>query len=74
MSQALNDLTAQVTATVGIEQSAVALIQGLADQIKAAGTDPAALEALQANLKTSADALAAAVAANSTPSATAPTA
>ena len=69
----LADLQAQVTATVGVEASAVALIQGLADEIKAAlaANDPAALGALADELKTSADALAAAVAAN-TPAPPAP--
>jgi hypothetical protein len=39
----------------------------LHDQLAAAGTDPAKLEALRSSLKSSADALAAAVAANTTP-------
>jgi hypothetical protein len=60
----LTALTAQVAQNTTVEQSAVTLIQGLAAQIAAAGTDPAALQALQDQLKVSADALAAAVAAN----------
>lgn len=67
MSQALDDLTAQVTASIGVEASAVTLIQGISAQLAAliaAGSDPAALTALSDKLKTSADALAAAVAAN----------
>lgn len=63
---ALTDLQAQVTANTTVEGSAVTLIQGIAKQLAdaiAAG-DPAALAALSTNLKTSADALAAAVAAN----------
>ena len=60
----LTALTAQVQANSDVEASAVLLIQGLADQIAAAGTDPAALQALQDQLKASADSLAAAVAAN----------
>lgn len=58
----LDDLKAQVAASVGVEQSALTLIHGLHDQLVAAGTDPTALQALQQQLKDSADALAAAVA------------
>ena len=74
MTQELHDLTAEVAAATSIEASAVALIEGLADQLAAAGTDPVALSNLTASLKSSADALAAAVAANTsgTPPATAP--
>jgi len=61
---ALDDLTTQVGQNTTVEGSAVTLIQGLAAQIAAAGTDPAKLSALQTQLKTSADALAAAVTAN----------
>jgi chromosome segregation ATPase len=68
MTKELNDLTAQVKANTDAEASAVTLIQGLAAQIAAAQNDPAAIAALSAQLKTSADALAAAVVAN-TPSA-----
>ncbi len=64
---ALDDLTTQVAANTTVEGSAVTLIQGLAAQLAAAGTDPTKLAALQASLKTSADALAAAVAQNTTP-------
>ena len=64
MSQQLDDLTAEVAAATTIEQSAVTLIQGLAAQLAAAGTDPAKLQALHDSLKASSDALAAAVAAN----------
>ena len=60
----LTALTAQVQANTDVEASAVLLIQGLADQIAAAGTDPVALQTLQDQLKASADSLAAAVAAN----------
>ncbi len=60
----LDALQAQVEAQTTVEQSAVTLIQGLAAQIAAAGTDPAKLAALTQQLKTSADALAAAVSAN----------
>jgi hypothetical protein len=64
MSVALDNLTAQVAQNTTIEASAITLIQGLAAQIAAAGTDPAALAALQASLNASATSLAAAIAAN----------
>lgn len=64
MSKEMDDLEAQVTAITTAEQSAVALIKGLADQIAAAGTDKAKLAALTASLRTDADDLAAAVTAN----------
>jgi hypothetical protein len=60
----LTGLTAQVKANTDAEASAVLLIQGLAAQITAAGTDPVALQKLSDDLKASADALAAAVVAN----------
>ena len=66
---ALANLQAQVAQNTTVEASAVTLIQGLAAQITAAGTDPAALSALTSSLNTSATALAAAIAAN-TPAAT----
>ena len=61
---ALDDLTAQVAANTTVIGSALTLIKGFSAQLAAAGTDPAKLAALQASLKTSDDALAAAVAAN----------
>lgn len=60
----LTALTAQVATNTSVVSSALTLIQGLAAQLAAAGTDPAALAALQAQLATSDTALAAAVAAN----------
>ena len=66
MSVELDALTAQVQANTDVENSALVLIQGLHDQLVAAGTDPAKLSALKTALKSSADALAAAVAANTT--------
>lgn len=60
----LTALTAQVAQNTSVEASAVTLIQGLAAQLAAAGTDPAALAALQSQLNTSATALAAAITAN----------
>jgi hypothetical protein len=60
----LTTLTAQVKANTDVEASAVTLIQGIAAQLAAAKTDPVAIQALSDQLKTSADALAAAVTAN----------
>lgn len=61
---ALAALQEQVAQNTSIEESAVTLIEGLAAQIAAAGTDPAALAALTASLQTSAADLAKAIAAN----------
>ena len=64
MALTLDALTAQVTANGDVEQSAVLLIKGLADQIAAASGNQAAVDALAAKLKASADALGAAIVAN----------
>lgn len=64
MSAELDALTAEVAQDTTVEASAVTLIQGLAAQITAAGTDPAKLSALTASLTASSTALASAVAAN----------
>lgn len=64
MSTGIDNLTAQVKANEDVESSAVLLIQGIAAQIAAAGVDPAKLADLTASLKASADALSAAVVAN----------
>jgi len=61
---ALDDLTTQVAANTSAEQSAITLINGLAAQIAANATDPAKIAALASQLKTSADALGAAIVAN----------
>ena len=61
---ALDTLTAEVARNTTVEASALALIQGLAAQIKSAGTDPVALKAITDSLTANDDALAAAVAAN----------
>lgn len=71
MSQELDDLTAEVAAETTVEQSAITLLNGLAAQLAAAGTDPVKLKALTASIKSSSDSLAAAVVAN-TPAAPAP--
>lgn len=68
MSKELDDLTAQVKSNSDLLDSATALINGIADRIAAAGTDPAALQALTDELKAKDATLAAAVTAN-TPSA-----
>lgn len=64
MSKELDDLTAQVKSNSDLLDSATTLINGIADRITAAGTDPAALAALTNELKAKDDALAAAVTAN----------
>lgn len=72
----LSDLQDQVAASVGIEQSAITLIQGLASKIDAlvaaaggGGVDPAALQALTKNLNDSAKALSDAITAGARPDA-----
>jgi len=60
----LDDLTAQVASNDSVEASAVLLINGIAARIAAAGVDPTKLSALTTSLKASADALSAAVVAN----------
>lgn len=67
MSAELDRLTTEVTEMSGVVDSAVALIGGLADQIRQLQTDPAALAALADSLDAKANELAAAVAANTTP-------
>lgn len=64
---ALDDLTAQVASNRTVIDSALVLINGIADRIAAAGTDPAKLAALTADLKSEDDALSAAVASNTPP-------
>ena len=63
-TSALAALQAQVAQNTTIEASAVTLIQGLAAQIAAAAGNPAALTQLTTNLNASAQALAAAITAN----------
>jgi hypothetical protein len=64
MSAELDALTADVAATRGVMPSAIVLIQSLAQRLIDAGTNPAALEALRADLAQGEAALSAAVAAN----------
>jgi len=61
MSKEVDDLTAQVKANSDTIDSAVLLINGIADRITAAGVDPEKLTALTTELKAKDDALAAAV-------------
>ncbi len=60
----LTVITAKVQKTTDIEQSAVVLLGQLAELIRANATNPAELQALADQLDTNADALAAAVVAN----------
>jgi len=60
----LTALTAEVARNTSVDESAIALLTGLAAQIEALKTDPVALQALADTMRGSSDALAAAVAAN----------
>lgn len=60
----LTALTAEVARNTEVDASAIALLTGLAAQIEALKTDPAALQTLADQLKGSSNALADAVAAN----------
>jgi hypothetical protein len=71
MSAEFDALTAQVAASTSVEASAVALIQGIAAQL-AGNPTPAQVTALTAELQSSADALAAAVTANTPAAPTSP--
>ena len=64
MAQEFDDLVAQAQKNLDAEASAVIVINGIAARIAAAGTDPVKLQALTASLKTQADALSAAIVAN----------
>jgi hypothetical protein len=64
MSKELDDLTARVHANSDVLDSAVALINGIAARIEAAGVDPVKLQALTEELQKKDDELAAAVVAN----------
>ena len=64
MSQQLTDLQAAVKAEDTVIGSAVTLINGFAAQLAAAGTDPAALQALHDDIVAQTATLSAAVAAN----------
>ncbi len=60
----VDDIQADVTKEDSVIDGAVTLLKGLADALKAAGTDPAKLAALHTDITAKTDALAAAVAAN----------
>jgi hypothetical protein len=64
MSVELEQLSAEVAANTAVDQSAIALLNGLSAQIMALKDDPVKLAALAAELNASSAALAAAVAAN----------
>ena len=64
MADDLANLQAQVQANTDVESSAITLIQGIAAQLAAAKNDPVRIQALSTQLKTSADALGAAIVAN----------
>ena len=64
IEDAITALGTQVQANTDAEASAVALITNLASLITSNANDPAAVTALAAKLKTSADALGAAIVAN----------
>lgn len=64
MSQELDALEAEVTRNTEVDQSAVTLLTGLAAQIESMKTDPVKLQGLADSLRSSSDALAAAVVAN----------
>jgi hypothetical protein len=66
-SPQLDALTAEVTRNTEVDAGAIALINGLAAKIVELKNDPVALQALADSMKSSSDALAAAVSAN-TPS------
>lgn len=70
MATALDTLTTEVSEAKGVMESAITLIQGLKgkiDELIAAGNNDPALAALSSELDTSANSLAAAVAANPVP-------
>lgn len=69
--QELDDLIAQVAANNSVVESAITVINGIADRIAAAGVDPTKLSALTASLRQEDEALAAAVVAQ-TPAAVPP--
>jgi len=64
MSEEFDVLTAQVKANTEVIESAIVLINGIADRIEEAGIDPAKLTALTDELRAKDAALAEAVTAN----------
>lgn len=74
MAAELDALEQQVAQNTDLEQSAIVLIQQLADMISQVKTDPARLQKLSDDLKAKATALAAAITANTPPPPPAPAA
>jgi hypothetical protein len=64
LKEELAALAVQVTANTEVDQSAIILIQGIAAKLNELYADPVAVKDLATKLKASADALAAAVVAN----------
>ena len=64
MTLELEELQKQVAENTNLEQSAIQLIEGIADQLEAAKDDPEKIAELTASLKGTATALAAAIAEN----------
>ncbi len=64
MTLELDALQQQVAENTSLEQSAIQLIEGIADQLEEVKDDPEEISALTASLKSTATALAAAIAAN----------
>lgn len=60
----LASLEEQIKRNTDVDSSAILLIQGIAEQLRQAGTDPVKLAELRDKLSQSTDALAAAVTAN----------
>lgn len=60
----LSALTTAVAENTSVEESAIQLLQNLADQLEASMTDPAAIQAIVDNVRNNSSALAAAVAQN----------
>ena len=72
MAVDLSALQAQVQQNTTVEQSAVTLIQGLAQQLQAAQNDPAAIQSIINSLNSSANSLADAITANTPSQASSP--
>jgi hypothetical protein len=70
----LTGLQQAVANETTVEQSAITLLNGLAEQLKNAGTDPVAIQAVVDSINSSSAALAAAITANTPAAAPAPTA
>lgn len=73
MPQDISALETEVSETVGVMQSAKALIDGIAQRLADAAADPAKLEQLRNDLDSNSSALAQAVAANTPGTGTEPT-